>query len=106
MDKPAMSRRLNKATGGTDELLCYRIYIQSRIYGGFWIVLEASINTLFLLIRKERRHVTRNYHWQRREYEKAKVQADQITNKEAPEPASHHQTGADVLENILERSVP
>ena len=68
MDKVRISCILNMGSGGEDELLCYRIYIQARLRGGFWIWLEVTIDMTFLALRGERRHVFRNYYWQRKEH--------------------------------------
>ena len=66
MDKVKISRALNRWTGGEDELLCYRIHIKARLRGGLWLWLEATINVMFFVIRRERNHVKRNFLWERR----------------------------------------
>lgn len=78
--------------GGDNELLCHRIYVQARIYGGFWIVLEVTIDTGFYLFEKQTRHVTRSYYWQRRQYAKAKIQDHQVSTAETQEQTPNHQT--------------
>ena len=83
MTKTELSRLLSRLTGGRDELFCYRVYIQARLYGGLWISLEVTINIVFYLVRREKKHVKRNYIWQRREY--ARLQNERPP-PETPEP--------------------
>lgn len=69
MSKQRISCALNKMMGGeSNQLLCYRIYIKARLEGGVWAVLEWLINLFFRITRKEKNHVTTNYHYQRRVY--------------------------------------
>ena len=70
MDKVRVSKAMNRWTGGEDELLCYRIYIQARLQGGLWLGWEGLINVTFFVIRRERNHVKMNHRWQEREYDK------------------------------------
>ena len=72
MTKDEISRALNRWTGGEDELLCYRIYIQARIRGGFWIASEKMINVMFFVIRRERNHVKINWRWQEHQMKRLK----------------------------------
>lgn len=72
MDKPAVSRKINRLTGGhPEEMFCYRVYIQQRIWGGFWLPLGHAIDLAFFVSRRQRQHVRATYLAQRREDAKA-----------------------------------
>ena len=71
MTKNTFSRWLNRVTGGEDELFCHRLYIEARVNGGLWLVLEWLVNLGFLLFSNERNHVTSNYYYQRGIYRDA-----------------------------------
>lgn len=55
----AVSRRLNRLTGGDDEEVCCRVYYHAHTWGGFWIILMWAIDLAFL--PWERQHVTKAY---------------------------------------------
>lgn len=60
------SRRLNRTLYGEDVLLCYTVYIRSRIYGGHYVVAEVFINLVFRVIQRETQHCRRCYVWEKR----------------------------------------
>ena len=72
MNKIAVSCRINRWTGGENELFCYRVYINARLWGGFWLALEVIINLVFVVLRSQREHVRTNYVYQRRKHGQAK----------------------------------
>jgi len=67
MEKMAVSRAINRLTGGhPDEMFCARCYFEGKIYGGFWLPLGATIDVCFYIIRRQRQHVRATYLLQRR----------------------------------------
>lgn len=92
MDKIAVSRKINRLTGGDDELFCYRVYIHARLWGSFWIWFEVAINVAFILLRGERSHIARSYHYQRRCHNATKKKAYQIASQKTQGKASGNET--------------
>ena len=83
MEKNEISCIINIYTGGRNELFCYRVYIQAKLRGGFWIGLQYTIDVTFYLIRGERQHTRRNYLWQRKEHGKKQKKAQkQVPRRE------------------------
>ena len=86
MDKVRTSESINVFLGGERELLCYRIYVEARLWGSFWIWSEVVINLIFYIIRQEKNHVKGNYLWEMRRHAKAKIQARKVSIEKAEEP--------------------
>jgi len=72
VNKIAVSCRINRWTGGENELFCYRVHVNARLWGGLWLALEVLINLLFRVIHSQREHVRLNYLLQRRRHGQAK----------------------------------
>jgi hypothetical protein len=72
VNKIAVSCRINRLTGGENELFCYRVHVNARLWGGLWLALEVLINLLFRVIHSQREHVRLNYLLQRRRHGQAK----------------------------------
>jgi len=67
MDKRTLSCFINHLTGGNPtEMFCCRVFIQSRMRGGFWVLLERAINWMFYQLRGQHNHVRATYLLQRR----------------------------------------
>lgn len=67
MNKQAVSRSINRLTGGDpDEMFCARVHVQTKLWGGFWIWLQVAIDIAFYLLRKQNHHVRATYLLQRR----------------------------------------
>jgi len=80
------SRALNRRLGGREgEMLCTRIYRNSRTDGGLWIAAEGSVNVLFLLLRLEWPHVRRTYVWEMRYGKTPTHQGAARSSKKTPE---------------------
>lgn len=60
-----LSRRLGRWLFRQDVMLCYQVYVRSRLYGGQWTVAEITINCVFLLCF-ETQHCRRQYVYERR----------------------------------------
>ena len=68
MDKQATSRWINGRTGGDpDEMFCARVYVQQRLWGGWWIPVGYVIDVAFWIRRGQRSHVRATYMLQRRQ---------------------------------------
>lgn len=67
MTKQQSSRLINLLTGGDKtEMFCARVYVQQKLYGGFWLPLGKLIDIGFLVIRKQQKHVRATYLLERR----------------------------------------
>jgi hypothetical protein len=71
MDKKNISHVINRIGGGTELLYCTRVYVNARLYGGSWLVMEWLLDQLFYLIRGQRQHCRSSYIYERRHHGKA-----------------------------------
>lgn len=78
MNKVRSSNRINRLLGGDELLFCTRVYVQSKLWGGFWIVLYVTINIVFKVLRKETDHIRSSYLWERRQNGKAQNKARKV----------------------------
>ena len=78
MTRERVSRIINIVTGGGNIIFCHRVYIQARIWGGFWIPLQRLINHSFFIVFRESNHVKKSFIWQERSLRnETEIQSDQ-----------------------------
>lgn len=83
MDRIKASKKINHLTGGDpNDMFCYRVHIQRRIYGGFWIPLAYSIDIVFYVLRRQKQHVRQTYLLQRRQHGTTKNKSQQGSDQE------------------------
>lgn len=62
MDKERTSCAINRYTGGEpDQMFCARVYVQTKLWGGSWILISHSIDLVFYTYYRETKHVRRAY---------------------------------------------
>lgn len=66
MDKVLISNRINRWTGGDELLFCSRVYVNTKLYGGFWIPLLHIIDAVFYCVKGQKRHCFASYLYERR----------------------------------------
>ena len=90
MDKVKVSNTVNRALGGKELLFCTRVYVQSKLWGGFWIWIKVALNLVFQITRKESDHCRASFLWEKR-HGKAKNKTDQVRSKEAEGTQTGHE---------------
>gem|GEM_PF-2889736 len=76
MNKIQMSKCINRLTCGNELLYCSRVYVNARLYPTGWKEMEWLLDTVFYLVRGDKRHVYDSYLWERKHnVEKKKAQS-------------------------------